>query len=432
MIIKSFISFLTAMITLLVSVANQPVPIIEQVKAKDFAPVVRFMVCSDTHINGENDPQRERLEKAVNFCYTVASEDEYYNNLDAVMFAGDCTNGGTDDQFDAFGETVTNAVKGNTKILAVVAKNHDGYEGQQHARSRIEAITGLDADFNVTINGFHFIGISASPSEGVRYTTKQKTWLKSQLKEAKKEDSKKPIFVINHEHVSDTVYGSRTNEGWGVSDFKKIFGNYSQVVSFTGHSHYPVNDPRSVWQGDFTAFGTGSMSYMELTVDSDKTVHPDNCWAAAQCLLVEVDANNQVRVRGIDVTNGAFISDVLITEPSNTDTYAYTPANQEALSTAPVFPENASLTATKTDDGYDITAPAAVDTDGKEIFVYRITVTNTLGTVTHKEYLVNNYWSVTPFEEATFHIDAKAGYSVSVVAENMYELQTAPLTCTLA
>jgi len=426
---KSVLSIFTAIITFFSSLFIHPV--IEQKKAENFVPVVRFMVCSDTHVNGADDPQTEKIEKAINFCYDMAAQDENYKNLDAVMFVGDCTNSGTDEQFDAFGKAVTSAVKDGTEILAVVAKNHDGYKQQSHARERIKGITGHDADFNITINGFHFIGLSVSETEGTRYSAKQKTWLKKQLKAANKEDSEKPIFVCNHEHVKDTVYGSRSNEGWGVNSLKNVLSRYQQVVHFSGHSHYPVNDPRSIWQGDFTAIGTGSMYYMELTVDNDRTVHTDDGNNFSQALLVEVDADNQVRVRGLDINNSAVICDTLITEPSNPNTYAYTPENQEALSTAPVFEKDAALTAEKTDDGYDITAPAAIDTDGKEIFVYRITVFNQKGKAVDNEYIVNNYWSISPYEEVTFHIEAEPGYSVSVVAENMYELQTAPLTCTL-
>ena len=47
-------------------------------------------------------------------------------------------------------------------------------------------------------------------------------------------------------------------------EFAEILKNYPQVVDFSGHSHVPINDPRSIHQKHFTALGTGSLSYFEL------------------------------------------------------------------------------------------------------------------------------------------------------------------------
>ena len=42
-------------------------------------------------------------------------------------------------------------------------------------------ITGQETDFHRIINGFHFIGVSASPIEGEHYDENQKKWLVEQL-----------------------------------------------------------------------------------------------------------------------------------------------------------------------------------------------------------------------------------------------------------
>ena len=39
---------------------------------------------------------------------------------------------------------------------------------------------------------------------------------------------------------------------------------YSNIINFSGHSHFPIIDERSIWQKEFTAIQTGSTSYVEL------------------------------------------------------------------------------------------------------------------------------------------------------------------------
>ena len=73
-----------------------------------------------------------------------------------------------------------------------------------------------------------------------------------------------------HHAVKGTVYGS---ELWYTNDLDGILEEYEQVVHFSGHSHFPINDPRSIWQGDFTALNTGTLSYAEMAPASASGHH---------------------------------------------------------------------------------------------------------------------------------------------------------------
>ena len=64
------------------------------------------------------------------------------------------------------------------------------------------------------------------------------------------------------------MYGSTTC--WGVKELTDILEKYPQVVDFAGHSHFPMNDPRSIWQGDYTALNTGTLSYYEMDLAGAK------------------------------------------------------------------------------------------------------------------------------------------------------------------
>jgi hypothetical protein len=101
-----------------------------------------------------------------------------------------------------------------------------------------------------------------------------------------------------------TVYGSAN---WGEDELTDILMNYPQIIDFSGHSHAPINDPRSIHQRHFTCLGTGTLSYFELD-EFDKyygTIPPGND-RAAQMLFVEADADMRVRVYPYDLITSNF------------------------------------------------------------------------------------------------------------------------------
>ena len=270
--------------------------------------------------------------------------------------------------------------------------------------------------------------MSASKTPDEHYSEYQRVWLREQLAVAAADDPQKPIFVTHHEHVLDTVYGSSEFDGWGMDVFRDILCEYPQVVDFSGHSHYPLNDPRSIWQGDITAVGTGALYYAELTVDNDRCVHPPHSRQIAQTWIVEADAENNVRLRGFDALTGTLLCTYTVHDPANADAREYTPRQQEASSSAPIFEENAAINVRGAFGKYTVSVPAAKSTDGRIIFVYRVRVTDKDGNEKSAQYLVNDYWRANTYKTVTFHVDAEKGDTVSVTAENAYGMRTQPLT----
>ena len=429
-IVAFFMSIVTFFGTLFGVVAADP---ILPAETDDFVPVIRFVACSDTHVNDtyEENERAGRITKLFNLGYEFAEKDKYYNNLDAVMFVGDCTDNGTETQFATFENEIKAGIREGTTLLAVVANNHDGYIGASCLDS-IEAITGLDSDFHVVINGYHFIGISCSDKDVGRYELSQRTWLKKQLDEAVKDDPDKPIFVCNHEHVVSTVYGSDPLDQWGILYFKDILSQYPQVVHFSGHSHYPLNDPRSIVQNGYTTIGTGSMSYVEYRYKLDIKIRPEGKERCAQAWIVEADKDNNIRLTGIDVNDGGILCQYVIPTAAEKDERFFTKDNLKSLSSAPEFAADAKLTAVNNGDGtYTVTAPKAESTDGFIVLAYIIKVYNKAGMLVKTDHNMNDYFLTVPRDETSFTVDAKAGYKVEVTAENAYYMASEPLCLTL-
>lgn len=397
----------------------------------DFVPVIRFVASSDTHIRDNSDLTYKRIGKMLDLAYEEAESDEAYDKLDAVLICGDLTNDGTKTEFDRFYEAVSASLRDETQFLGVVAKNHDGYVmNRKELRTYYKSVTGNDADFHKVINGFHFIGLSASESDAQHYDSKQISWLKSELDKATAENPDKPVFVMHHEHNRDTVYGSSSYDGWGVTYFNSTLNDYPQVVDFSGHSHYPLNDPRSLWQGNYTAIGTGAVYYSEFTIDTTRTYHPADSEATATFWIVEIDAANRMHLRGYDIEAGEMICEYLLENPANPENREFTVEKRKAASKPPVFDEGAEIEITPVTGGYTATVPAAKSTDGMPVVLYRYKVINKLGITEKKGWVLPSYY--TAGEQETIDLKmtglAAGDYKIEVIAETAYGVDSEPLT----
>ena len=403
-------------------------------KNDEFIPVIRFIASSDTHVRDDSDVTAQRIGKMLSLGYGISEEDKNYNRLDALLIAGDLTNDGTKTEFDKFSKAVKDNLKGDTRFLGVVAKNHDGYKmSRTDLRNYYNKVTGNEADFNVVINGYHFIGLSASPIDATHYDNTQIKWLDEQLKNATKEDPDKPVFVMHHEHNRDTVYGSSNYDGWGVTFFNDTLKKYPQVVDFSGHSHYPLNDPRSIWQGEYTAIGTGAIYYSEFTIDLKRTYHPADSNDTATCWIAEVDAANRLRLRGMDVEAGKCLCEYILDNPAKPENREYTPEKRKAASKAPEFDKNAKAEAKAIPGGCKITVPAAASKDGMPVVLYRATAKNTLGIKAADTWTLPSYYRAVEQDEIELTLTgmSKGEYTVSVVAENAYGGDSAALETTV-
>lgn len=384
----------------------------------DFTPVVRFVVCSDIHLNGD-----ETQQAAIRFANLFTDMYEYaegceYKNLDAIVVAGDFTGGGAEKEYQIYNKIINENKKEGTQILTVLG-NHEFIDYRD-----VDASVGYDVyrkyvnedvDTDIVINGYHFIGVSYDDN-GETFSGKTK-WLDERLAKATEEDPDKPIFVYQHPHPALTVYGS---VNWGDVDTRAVLSKYPQVVNFSGHSHYAASDPRSVWQGEFTAVGCGSLSafmgnlnYIEG--DKDAPGNSGGAW------IVECDANGNVSMKLYDIENRIFFSniDYYFTDLSDVSKRTHSWEKQESLDTAPEFPEDATVTSyTNENSDTVITFPEAKGYYYAEN--YKITVTKKLKTV-YEQTVISEYVRATDDDVSVNLGQLEAGeYKVKIVAYSPY------------
>lgn len=420
--LSSLISIILGVFTYFASMITPsftaPVPQIEQ---DDFVPVMRFVATSDTHIETLGDKGCERAAAMIKTAYALSDADADYKKLDAVVFSGDITDNGYMSSFLAFTAVTDNEIREGTQRLAVVAKAHDSYTFLNNSLKVFTGITGQETDFHRVINGFHFIGISRSETLK-HYTEQQVEWLDENIAAAVEADPEKPVFVFQHEHVQDTVYGSSKTDGWGLDVFTEVLSKYPQVVHISGHSHFPANDPRAVWQGSFTAINDGGLAYFELAVDGKNGQFPENKDRMSQALIVEVDADNRVLVRVLDVDGGKIMRDFLIDNITEKNKTKFSFDSRKEKADTPVFNEGAFLHYEKKGLKHYISVPQAKVSDENEIFVYRISVINKNGRTVHEDWAFSQYFLSDVPESITFDgfLALGKGYSVKVCAEDVW------------
>ena len=81
------------------------------------------------------------------------------------------------------------------------------------------------------------------------------------LHKEKFSNKRKPFFYIQHTHPKWTCSSPYV---WGQDngEVTRLLSEYPNAVAFSGHSHYPLTDERTIWQGAFTSVGTASLSYV--------------------------------------------------------------------------------------------------------------------------------------------------------------------------
>jgi len=300
----------------------------------DFTPILRFVSLSDVHYKDEHSIERERMAKALQ----IANR----RQLDALCVVGDFANSGSEKQFAAFKQTLDEGLRSHTKRILSVASHEFSSGGPVGAYAKLRRWFGQAPDVHEVIHGYHFISIS--PSRGTGFDQEKRAWAAAQLALAAQDDPRRPIFFFQHPHVTGTVYGSIL---WGEDELYPILMNYPQVIDFSGHSHAPVNDPRSIHQDHFTCLGCGTLSYFEND-EFDKyygTCPPaPEGRQAAQMLIVEADAAGRVRIVPYDILTDQpfpFVWDI----PAAWDppSYQYTNAKRRAAALPPYFPTGAAL-----------------------------------------------------------------------------------------
>lgn len=409
----------------------------EEVSA-EFTPVFRFVVGSDVHISASDPLNTERLKQMMETAYQYSDTHPTYQALDAFLLTGDNVDKGYDEEYEILTETLKNGIRPETKLITIMGNhefNSTGHEG--YVRHM-----GEELDKHEVVKGFHFIGISPAPKDTWQ-TPKQVLWMNKELRKAAKDDPEKPIFTMQHGHIRNTVYVSHDWYTQMSLPLHLVYSRYPQVVNFSGHSHGPINHPRGIWQSKYTLVSCGTLFYFELQRDITKDTIPSDTRNAAQYLIVEVDAQNRIKIQPFNLLTNDFMKTPATTDdPENRlvyfvsnvkdrSGYVYTKARKKTAE-KPYFESGDRIQIEET--GADHVALSFPQAEcGECVYGYRITLKETNNPHKKIEKAIYSGFYLEPMPE-TLHasvegLSAGTDYQVTVTPLNSWLMQGDPLQC---
>ncbi len=352
-----------------------------------FNTKLRFIVTSDIHYKIDEDLSCERFEKGMELAYKYALKSEY-KSIDAFFAVGDFANSGREDEMLRFKASIDKCIAPETKTVLMLASHEFHSAGQQNAERLLKEIFGQNPDNYFELKGCPFICISTE--DGCRIKEAKQKWLSECLSDAAAGGRERPFFVFQHPHLTDTVYGSIN---WGDDDIIAILTDYPQVIDFSGHSHAPINDPRSIHQKYFTSLGTGSLLYFELDefVFMYGTVPPD-CKECAQFYIVEVSEENAVRIIPYDIlSEKPFFDSYIINTPWEPDSFEYTVDKRALSEPAPYFADDFDCKYSYDGNKLIIDFPQA-RTDGYRVNSYSIVIRDNEKRILRQKKISSSYY----------------------------------------
>ncbi|NGP44525.1 phosphatase [Bacillaceae bacterium SIJ1] len=302
-------------------------------KSNGKGPDLVFPVISDVHIN----PQGGGLNYFQN---TLEQLNREVPNQDAFIVNGDLTDYGTVEEYDHFMNLYNQYRQTNAESMFTIG-NHEYWNdlSAEGSQQRFCDKTNMESIYvHKVIKGYHFILLGTETIQG-QYSGKQIEWLKKRLEKANADDWKKPIFVFHHFPLEGTIYGSQYSY-----DNNEILYNalkpYPQVISFSGHTHYPLDDPRIIHQKDFTSIGSSTGSYIWLDKGRIQGEVPVGASFLNQALIVEVH-KNKVIIKRRDIHNDDWTGEPFeIRYPAKTNKFKY---NEHLDKKAPFFTRDAMV-----------------------------------------------------------------------------------------
>ena len=426
---------------------------------------------SDVHIEGSSDAYANKFTAALNQLKAKAAENDA-NGIDGVLVAGDLIQKAEvtmAQNFKALYEEVFNPA--DVPMIYTVG-NHDmnpkyDWTPSTVAQSVAMANTFGDEYFKTDIDntmrnnyearhcvigGYHILAVTPNGDQPITYSPNVITWLDQQLDAITKTDPNRYVIVLTHPMIYNTIYGSLLGEDggvwtstlpnyWATRVLTGVLEKYPQVVSFHGHLHFPINDPRSLWQGKWTALGCGSTRYMAIEpagwegISSTPTVMND-ANNFSQGYLVQFDVNGNMRIVKMDFFNNGTIGEPYVMQypdAAGANLAKYNNVTRKAANQAPTM---STIEAKDVKDNEAASVTFAAGKDDEFVHHYVITLSKGGNVVATKKILADFYLHPNTSEmKSSWTVDfgtlSESGqYTVSVVAVDSWDAESAPVTAT--
>lgn len=270
--------------------------------ATDAVPILRVGIVSDVQAYASpGDWGMHNLDRAL---LMLAPK-----KIDVLVMAGDLADRADPEVFAAYRRLVAERFGSALPVQVACAGNHDywipgKYEDRDHRKLYEIFCRGigqsLENPFHTVVKGYHFIALSEDIVE--QHSAAAVAALEAEIRKAVAAAPDKPVFVITHYPPYDTVCGSHGKSGQRL--LGEMLRKYPQAVSFSGHTHHPLEDERALWLGECVAVTTSTLAYAcmeERPYNSCNGIVPF-AREATQMMYMEVYADKLV-IRRYNVTD---------------------------------------------------------------------------------------------------------------------------------
>ena len=287
-----------------------------------------FAAISDIHIGNDNAGRDK------NFFKNALTQIKEFG-VDAILAVGDLINaggyGGKFEQIYDYKDVYESVFDPKETPMIFAVGNHDVHwsENSKIYADKLNSMLGADyflkdvdtdilsseGNRHCVVNGYHIITLLPVTYTQVSYTQATKDWLDRTLAQITSENPNAYVMILTHPMIYDTIYGSTLGRDpgttlkdmWVTSDLTEILSKYNQVITFGGHLHFPLNDPRTIMQTDFTSVGCGSVSYMAIEDGNYENMASVTTmldkYEFSQGLICQIDKNGNMRLNRMDFYN---------------------------------------------------------------------------------------------------------------------------------
>lgn len=285
-------------------------------------PLLRFGVVSDIHARLADDG-KSLVEGLGIETFEVALREFRNWGADAVVVSGDLTDSGLLRELEAVAAAWFRVFPGDCapdgrKVERLfVLGNHDacGLRNGRHvfaddATLRREAIEtdpqgawrrcfGEDYEpfFAKNVKGFDFFCVHWKPGAWCNGYAETGCAGCEEMFRAKMGacDPSRPFFYVQHPHPAGTVYGCCA---WGADDGEatRLLSRFPNAIAFSGHSHEPLTNERSIWRGAFTSIATGSLQYVSANAVGNRAEEATAGYENGVCNWYESGVTREERI----------------------------------------------------------------------------------------------------------------------------------------
>ena len=426
---------------------------------------------SDVHIEGSSDAYANKFTAALNQLKAKAAESDA-NGIDGVLVVGDLIQRAEITMAQNFKALYEDVFKPTEVPMIYTIGNHDmnpkyDWTPSTVAQSVAMANTFGDEYFKTDIDntmrnnyearhcvigGYHILAVTPNGDQPITYSPNVITWLDQQLDAITETDPNRYVIVLTHPMIYNTIYGSLLGEDggvwtstlpnyWATRVLTGVLEKYPQVVSFHGHLHFPINDPRSLWQGKWTALGCGSTRYMAIEpagwegISSTPTVMND-ANNFSQGYLVQFDVNGNMRIVKMDFFNNGTIGEPYVMQypdAAGANLAKYNNVTRKAANQAPTM---STIEAKDVKDNEAASVTFAAGKDDEFVHHYVITLSKAGNVAATKKILADFYLHPKTSEmKSSWTVDfgtlSESGqYTVTVVAVDSWDAESAPVSAT--